>query len=448
MHPRLIKQDNILKELKLSMSNNITINIPILARVEGEGALELEIRNNTIKLLKLRIYEPPRLFEKFLEGRHYTEVMDFVARICGICPVAYQMSAGHAIENCFGITPSPWIREMRRLFYCGEWLESHSIHIHLLALPDFLGFKSVIEMAKSYPEAVRRGLRLQAFGNELIKLFGGRSVHPVGACVGGFYKAPNLADINMILIKAKEMAKDCEELIDWLSTISLPDNSHDFTSVSLYHPTEYPINEGNIVSNHGLNISIAEFDNHFKEFQVSYSNALHCMLNNKPYLVGPLARINNCFGHLPTSIHVFLQNLKINFPTTNMYYSIIARSVEMYYCTLEAIRILQEYKYPHHSHVEVKPKAGQGFGCTEAPRGMLWHHYQLDDNGQVKSARIIPPTSQNQARIEEDLRISLFKFGLNNEEEKLRAYSEMIIRNYDPCISCSTHFLNLKVSRQ
>jgi sulfhydrogenase subunit alpha len=429
------------------MSKNISINIPILARIEGEGALELHIRNSKIKTLKLKIYEPPRLFEKFLEGRSYSDVLDFVARICGICPVAYQMSATQAIEQCFGIQPTPWVRTMRRLFYCGEWLESHSMHIHFLALPDFLGFKSAPEMAKVYSEVVRRGMRLQALGNDLIKLLGARSVHPVGACVGGFYKAPNHAEINILLEKAKARIEDCEILIDWLSRLVLPDNSHEFTCVSLYHPTEYPLNEGRIVSDHGLNISIEEFDAYFKESQVPYSNALHCLLQNKPYLVGPLARINNCFGYLPIPIHLLLQNLKINFPSQNMCHSIIARAIEIYYCVLESIRILEQYELPNASHPEIKPRAGIGFGCTEAPRGMLWQHYQFDAKGQVSSARIVPPTSQNQARIEEDLHTSLSQFGLNKDEDSLRSYSEMIIRNYDPCISCSTHFLNIKVSR-
>ncbi len=429
------------------MSKNIAINVPILARVEGEGALELHIRNCKIKTLKLKIYEPPRLFEKFLEGRSYTDVLDFVARICGICPVAYQMSATQAIEQCFGIQPTPWVRTMRRLFYCGEWLESHSMHIHFLALPDFLGFKSVPEMAKVYPDEVRRGMRLQALGNDLIKLLGGRSVHPIGACVGGFYKAPNCSEINIMLAKAKASLDDCDALIRWIAGLSLPDNCHDFTCVSLYHPTEYPINEGRLVSDHGLNISIEEFDTYFKESQVPYSNALHCLLQNKPYLVGPLARVNNCFGHLPIQIHLLLQNLKINFPSRNMYHSIIARAVEIYYCVLESIHILEHYKIPKDAHPQVEPQAGIGFGCTEAPRGILWQQYQLDDQGLVTSARIVPPTSQNQARIEEDLRISLEQFGLDKDEGALRSYSEMIIRNYDPCISCSTHFLNLKVSR-
>lgn len=431
----------------MSTKNNININVPILARVEGEGALTLSIRNNKIDSLALKIYEPPRLFEKFLETRSYTEVLDFVARICGICPVAYQMSAAHAIEQCFSVAPGPWVREMRRLFYCGEWIESHSLHVHLLAAPDFLGFQNAADMAKAYPDQVKMGLRLQAFGNALIKLLGARSVHPVGACVGGFYRAPSLAAVKQLLKAAKARVEDCVALITWLASLKLPDNSHDFTCVSLYHPHEYPMNEGLIISDKGLKITAAEYAQHFKEFQVPYSTALHSTLNEASYLVGPLARVNNCFGHLPKEIHLLLQKLGIHFPTHNMFHSIIARAVEIYYGVLEAIRILENYSLPEKSVVAVTPKKGEGFGATEAPRGLLWHHYQFDQEGNVNFARIVPPTSQNQARMEADLRYSIEKFGLHQSEEAIRAQSEMVIRNYDPCISCSTHFLTLHIAR-
>lgn len=415
--------------------------------MEGEGALAIEIVGQTIQLLQLQIYEPPRLFEAFLQGRSYTEVLDLVARICGICPVAYQMSATHAIEQCFNVDTSPWVHDMRRVFYCGEWLESHSLHVHFLAAPDFLGFKSATEMAKVYPDDVRRGLRLQAFGNALITLLGGRSVHPVGACVGGFYKAPTMGQVKTLLAQIPERIADCERLIEWTASLPKADRTHSFTSVSLRHPDEYPMNQGHIASDQDLNIPIDEFDAYFKEHQVPWSNALHCLLQGKPYLVGPLARVNNNFEQLPESIKAALRQAGVSFPSENMHHSIIARAAEIYYCVLEAQRLLQNYVYPNASYAQVKPKSGRGYGCTEAPRGMLWQCYDLDDEGHVLSARIVPPTSQNQARIEEDLRISLQQFGLSHEDELLRAYSEQIIRNYDPCISCSTHFLRLHVKR-
>lgn len=431
----------------MSQNKNISINVPILARVEGEGALELTIRDNNIESLKLKIYEPPRLFEKFLEGRSHNEVLDFVARICGICPVAYQMSAVHALESIFTVNPGNWVRDMRRVFYCGEWLESHSMHIHFLAAPDYFGFGTAMEMAKVYPEEIRRGLRLQSLGNALIKLFGQRSVHPVGACVGGFFHAPSKIDIANILEKLRAGICDAEELIQWTASLPFLDNTHNFMCVSLRHPLEYPMNEGNIVSDNGLNITISEFENYFKEFQVPYSNALHCTLQSQSYLVGPLARVNNNYDRLPQKMHTLIEKINIKFPSKNMHHSIIARAIEIYYGIVEAIRILENYTLPEYSKIDITPKAGIGFGCTEAPRGMLWQRYEIDAHGLVKSAKIVPPTSQNQARIEEDLRISLIQYGLNREENELRLYSEKLIRNYDPCISCSTHFLNLRINR-
>lgn len=428
------------------MENEKSINVPILTRLEGHGALDISIKDKKIDTLHLRIFEPPRFFEKFLENRHFDELLDIVARICGICPIAYQMSASHAIGNCFQIPISPWLHDMRRLFYCGEWLESHNLHIHFLALPDFFGFSSITEMAKKYPDEVRRGLRLQNLGNDIIKMFGGRSVNPVGACVGGFYRAPSYEQVNTLLNKIKENLEMGVELIQWVTTLPFIDTPQNFTCVSLRHETEYPMNEGNIVSSQGLNIPIHEFDRYFSEYQVPYSNALHCKLQGKTYLVGPLARLNLNTDRLPESIKDILKTIPIKFPSQNMYHSVIARAIEVYYCMLEATRILESYLYPESSYVSVEPKAGIGYGCTEAPRGLLWHQYELDESGIIKKARIVPPTSQNQARIEEDLHFSLEEFGLERNIGELRARSEMIIRNYDPCISCSTHFLDFRIT--
>ena len=425
----------------------IDINIPILARVEGEGALDLQIQDGKISQLNLRIYEPPRFFEKFLENREPNEVIDAVARICGICPIAYQMSAAYALESIFKMKPGPWVREMRRLFYCGEWIESHAIHIHMLAGPDFMGYKSSLDMAKDHPELVKNGMRLHALGMEAMCLLGKRSVHPVGACVGGFYAAPKKAEVNALLAKFEEALPLAEALVRWTVTLPLRNDTQDFTYVSMTHPEEYPINEGRIISNRGLDIGQEDYDNYFKELHVPHSTALQSHLLGKPYMVGPLARVNLNYQHLPQPIHALLDELGVSFPSNNMYHSIIARAVEIYYAMLESIRIMKAYEYPDQASVELTPQAGIGFGCTEAPRGLLWHRYETHEDGRIKHARIVPPTSQNQARIEADLFDSLNQYGLHHEDEKLRLFSEMIIRNYDPCISCSTHFLTLNIQR-
>ena len=427
---------------------DIDINVPILARVEGEGALELRVRNGRIEDLKLRIYEPPRLFEKFLEGRMYHEVPDIVARICGICPVAYQMSAVQALEHIMKLSPGPWVQDMRRVFYCGEWIQSHALHIHLLAAPDFLGYDNAMAMAEQYADVVRRGLRLQALGNRIVALFGGRSVHPVGVCVGGFHHAPAEKEVERLLKDLGAALPEARDLILWTASLDVPDNDQDFISVALRHPGEYPMNAGRLISNQGLDIGIEDYERHFREYQVPHSTAFHATLDGQAYLVGPLARINLNLERLPQEVRSVLLATGIQFPSKNMFHSIIARAAEIYLALLESIRLLENYYVPDAPGIPPIPKAGVGYGCTEAPRGVLWHHYELDNQGVVRSANIIPPTSQNQARIEEDLRYSLEDFGLAHGDEALRSRGEAVIRNYDPCISCSTHFLKIQVDRQ
>jgi coenzyme F420-reducing hydrogenase alpha subunit len=429
-------------------SRHIPVRVPVLARVEGEGTLEFRVHDGVVEDLRLRIFEPPRMFEKLLEGRGYDEIPDMVARICGICPVAYQMSAVHAIENLFGVEPGPWVRDMRRVFYCGEWIQSHSLHIHMLAAPDFLGYSSVVEMAGKHAPEVRRGLKLQALGNDIIRLLGARSVHPVGARVGGFHRAPTPEQVRTLLEKLQAALPEAEALVRWTASLDLPEQEQDFTCVALRHPGEYPMNAGRLVSDHGLDISADQFEAHFTEQQLPHSTALHCLLDGKPYLVGPLARLNLNLDRLPDPVRVLVDGLDIRFPSRNMHHSIVARAIEIVIAIRAATSLLETYREPRESCVAIKPRAGHGIGCTEAPRGLLWHRYEIDAQGKVVRARIVPPTSQNQSRIEDDLRQSLQSFGPDQPEEALRRRGEMVIRNYDPCISCATHFLDLRISRR
>jgi coenzyme F420-reducing hydrogenase alpha subunit len=428
---------------------SVRIEVPLLARVEGEGALDLSIRDGQIEHLRLRIFEPPRLLEKLLEGRPYTEVPDIVARICGICPVAYQMSAVHALERAFSVTVTPWVRAMRRLMYCGEWIESHALHIHLLAAPDFFGYDSVIAMARDYPSEVRRGLRLQALGNEIMRLLGARSVHPVGVRVGGFHHAPAAESARALADQLEAALPDARELVRWTARFPMPHEERAVTFVALRHPTEYPMNEGRIVADGAdLNIDPGEFELRFSEVQVAHSTALHAHLDGRPYLVGPLARINVAGDQLPPEVHETLANCGVQFPSRNMFHSVVARAAEIHCAMLEALRLLREYVPVSVPYVPVAPYAGEAAWATEAPRGLLWHRYGIDADGRIRSARIVPPTSQNQARIEQDLRESITRFGTQRNDLELRRHAETIIRNYDPCISCATHFLRLDVTRR
>lgn len=430
-----------------SGQRDIRIEVPVLARVEGEGALEIDIEQGRISNLKLRIFEPPRFFEKFVERHTCDDVIDMVARICGICPVAYQMSATQAFERLFGVDAGPWVSKMRRVMYCGEWLQSHALHVHLLAAPDFLGFGNAIEMAEKYPEEVKRGLRLQTLGNDLIALFGARSVHPVGLRVGGFYHAPSAAEVDAIRQRLRMALAEAESLITWCASLPMPDDHQAFTSVCLRHPGEYGMYSGRVVSDTGLDIDVADWDAHFEEMHMPHSTALHAAFEGRPYLVGPLARLNINRDRLPESTAAALVRADVAFPSDNMFHSLLARAVEIHAAIVQALHLLADYRVPDQPWVDWQPKAGVAIGASEAPRGILLHRYEVDDSGHVSAARIVPPTSQNQSRIEQDIALSLEKFGLENEEDALRLRAETVIRNYDPCISCATHFLSLKVNR-
>lgn len=424
-----------------------TIEVPVLTRVEGEGALRVCIDNGKVADLQLRIFEPPRFFEKFLEGRTWREVPDVVARICGICPVAYQMSASHAIEMAFGAQVTAPIRALRRLYYCGEWIESHCLHIHLLAAPDFLGYPDAIALARDYPDVVRRGLRLQALGNDIIKVFGGRPVNPVGVIPGGFYRAPSMRELADLLVRIEQAIPEAEAVLYWLAGLDLPMTARPTNFVSLRHPDEYPMNEGEIVGSRGQRFSATEFERHVEERQVPYSTALHARLDSEAYFLGPLARINNNLDRLPPDTARLAEQSGVVWPSDNPYHSALARALEVHLALVEARRLIRDYRRPSRGYVAVTPRAATGMAATEAPRGILWHRYTFDAKGLVTAARIVPPTSQNQLQIEADLAATVNE-SPQLDDDALRARLEASIRNYDPCISCSTHFLRLSIERR
>ncbi len=424
-----------------------TIKVDYLARVEGEGALYIKARGDHIEEVRLRIFEPPRFFEAFLRGRRYSEAPDITARICGICPIAYQMSAVHAMEQIFGVQVTGMLRELRRLIYCGEWIESHALHVLMLHAPDFLGYQSVIDMAADHPEIVKKGLELKRVGNDLVELIGGREVHPINVRVGGFYSVPRKADLKS-LVPRLERARDISvELVRWTSGFDFPDFEMDYEFVALRHPAEYPLNEGRIVSNKGIDIDISQFDEVFEEVHVPWSNALHARVRERgSYMVGPLARFNLNFDKLTPLAQEVAKEAGFARPYRNPFLSIIARSVELVYACDEALRIIEAYEEPDKPYVEYEVRAGTGHGCTEAPRGILYHRYVVDEEGIIQEARIVPPTAQNQSQIEDDLRAFAPQV-LDLPLEQATWLCEQAIRNYDPCISCATHFLKVDIER-
>jgi sulfhydrogenase subunit alpha len=425
-----------------------TIKVDYLARVEGEGALYVKIQDHKVAAVQLRIFEPPRFFEAFLRGRSFAEAPDITARICGICPVAYQMSAVHAMENALGVKVEGPLRALRRLIYCGEWIESHTLHVYLLHAPDFLGYPDAIRMAKDFPEAVQRGLQLKKAGNEIVSLLGGREIHPINVRVGGFYRVPTRSELAPLAERLKWARDAALETVRWTATLPFPDFEPDYEFVALRHPAEYPFNEGRVVSSKGLDIAVTDYDNHFVEEHVEHSNALHSVLKERgAYLTGPLARYNLNFDRLSPLAQEAARSAGLGPVCANPFQSIVVRSVEILYACDEALRIIDEYERPEAPAVPLQLQAGIGYGCTEAPRGILYHRYRLDDQGAILDAKIVPPTSQNQKSIEGDL----WRFlpnNLNLPEEELQGRCEQLIRNYDPCISCATHFLKLRLDRE
>lgn len=424
------------------------INVNYLARVEGEGGLDVTLSDGKVTKLEFRIFEPPRFFEAFLEGRTFMELPDFVPRICGICPVAYQMSAIHATEDAFGVQIHPTIRALRRLFYCGEWIESHTLHVYLLAAPDFLGYESGLAMAKDHPDLVKMGLSMKRTGNDLVALLAGREIHPIGVRPGGFTRSFTKDELTRIYGRLRQGKEDALKTIAWVAGLDLPDLSRDTEFVSLSHPDEYPMNEGRIVSNKGLDISVDEYDNYFAEDQVPYSTALRGTLRGKgAYFVGPLARVNLNFDKLTDDTKAAAAKFGAKFPSSNSFMSIMARALEIHHAFDEAMQIIDAYEPPPGAFVDVQPKESSGQAATEAPRGILYHRYAFDAKGKIRKARIVPPTSQNQRQIEEDL-LDFIPTVVDLPQEEATLKCEMVIRNYDPCISCSTHFLKLKINRE
>ena len=425
-----------------------TITVDYLARVEGEGSLLVKIKDGAVTDVNLKIFEPPRLFEAFLRGRDFREAHDLTSRICGICPIAYQMSAVHAMEAACGVEVDGPLRALRRLIYCGEWIESHALHIYLLHAPDFLGYESAMHMASDHAAHVQRGLQLKKAGNEVITLLGGRAVHPINVRLGGFYRVPMKAELAPLAERLKWAREAAVETVRWVATFPFPDYEQDYEFVALRHPNEYPFNQGRIVSNRGLDISASQFDEHIAEEQVAHSTALHSVLKERgAYFVGPMARYSLNFDRLSPLAQSAARDSGLDSVCRNPFRSIIVRAVEVLWACDEALRIIENYEPPDVPAVEVTPRAGVGFGVTEAPRGLLYHRYRIDEEGNILDAKIVPPTSQNQKTIENDLRHYVApRIDLPNDQ--LRWQCEQAVRNYDPCISCSTHFLKLEIIRE
>jgi len=425
-----------------------TIRTDYLARVEGEGAMSVRLVDGRVEDVELRIFEPPRFFEAMLRGRSFHEAPDITARICGICPVAYQTSAVNAMEDACGVEIPEPIRALRRLLYCGEWIESHALHVYMLHAPDFLGYDGAVQMAREHPREVERGLALKKTGNEVLALIGGREIHPINVRVGGFYRAPTRAELRTLVEPLERAREAALETVRWTAGFPFPDREIPCELVALSERETYAIEDGRIVSDRSLDTVASHYDEHFTEEHVERSNALHSRRRDGGvYLCGPLARFTLSADRLSPLARETAREAGLGDECRDAFRSIVVRGVELVYACDEALRIIDAYEEPDAPAVEVEPRAGTGYGVSEAPRGLLYHRYTLDANGTIVDAKIVPPTSQNQLAIEDDLRGVVGAYAELPDDE-LRGLCEQTIRNYDPCISCATHFLTLEVDRR
>ena len=432
------------------MSEPLKFSVKSLTRVEGEGALRIRVaENGTVEFADFNIYEPPRFFERLLCGREVREVPDIVARICGICPVAYQLTACGALENALGIAVTPEVQALRRLLYCGEWIQSHALHIFLLHAADYLGYESGFTLAAARPEFVERGLRLKAVGSRIIEVLGGRAVHPINVAVGGFHRAPAAAAVRELLPDLAWGLAAALETVAEAAAFTIPAFDLPCECVALDSPHGYvnagPDGEARIVGSSGLDIPIPDYERRFRERQVPHSTALHSLLepDGRPYLVGPVARMNLTRQRLPDQTRRAADSCGIDWPCTNSFQSIIVRGLEVAAAFEEAIGIAHDYRADL-AACRIEPTLRPATGCnaTEAPRGLLYQKYEIGPDGLIAAATIIPPTSQNQARIEADLRALVPRL-LPLGAAAVTQRCEQLIRNYDPCISCATHAIRV-----
>ncbi len=439
------------------MSQTRHIKVKALTRVEGEGGLSIRMNGDVVEDVQLQIYEPPRFFEALLCDRPLEDVPDITARICGICPVAYQMSSVHALESALGIEITPDIRLLRRLLYCGEWIESHALHMHLLHAPDFFGEDSGIDLASRFPDEVNRGLQLKKHGNAMLEVLGGRAIHPINVAVGGFFREPKRSELQALIPAFEWGLQAAIESTHWVAGFDFPHFERDYEMVALSHPDEYPMNEGRIHSTSGLNISVEDYEKHFQEYQVSHSTALQARQSDDStstenqhtknwYHVGPLARVNLNRDRLSDSAKRAADAIDFATPCLNPFKAIIARGLEVIHAYEEALSIMRGYQSCRPSRIPYDYQNGAGSAATEAPRGLIYHRYEVNSDGKVTAANIVPPTSQNQRQMEDDLRVILPQI-LSPDDADTAMACERLIRSYDPCISCSTHFLRLTIDR-
>lgn len=434
---------------------NININVEYLTRVEGHGSIVVNVKDGRLETCQLKIIESPRFFEGMLQGRSIFEAQHITSRICGICACGHSLASIQAAEDAIGFIPSEQTIKLRKLLLHMENLDSHILHIYLLVAPDLVGVKSFVPLIDTHNKVVRRALRMKKTCNDICDIFVGRHVHPISAIVGGFTKLPKEKDLDAMLQFLYGLRPDMEATIELISTLKFPQLERDTEYVALVSDdSEYPMLSGEIGSTDGVRMNKKDYKKITNEFIVPHSSAKHTKLSRESYAVGALARFNLNSKKLHPKAKAVAEAIGLKPKCTNPYLNTAAQLVECVHSLEDSIAILEEFKKKgidsgeeiivglnEQKRIPVKP--GNGVGAVEVPRGLLFHNYEVDENGIIVKANCIIPTGQNVNNIEHDMK-KLVPEVLDKTESEITLLLEMLVRAYDPCISCSAHFLDVK----
>ncbi|MCX6383788.1 MAG: Ni/Fe hydrogenase subunit alpha [Actinobacteria bacterium] len=430
------------------MAKNLNIEVSPLSRVEGHGDLVIDVKNKKVEKLMLRIPESPRFFEAMLVGRNWTEPSHITSRICGICSVAHTYASIKATEAALGIKVNEQILKLRKLIFHHECVQSNTLHVYFLAAPDFFGAGSVVSLIETHPEVVNIALRLKKMANDMVRIIGGRAIHPISTVVGGFTKLPTEEEMYQMKDMLKAAYADLETSLKVLKTLKLPQFERETEYLSITDKKDYALYDGDIKSSDGWIIDGKDYLSKIKEKVVEHSTGKHCWASRDAFMVGALSRFNNNFDKLSDNAKTYAEELGLKAPCYNTFMINIAQFVEIIHCIDDSIKLIDELMVSgldeNKAIVSVKPKAGRGVGVVEAPRGLLIHDYTYDADGKIEKANLIIPTNMNYINVEKDMAAYL-PLIIDKSEDEIRLAMEMLIRAYDPCISCSTHFLNVKL---
>ncbi|MDH3674486.1 MAG: Ni/Fe hydrogenase subunit alpha [Anaerolineae bacterium] len=424
---------------------DVNVNVHHLTRVEGHGNIVVDVKNGELVKCQLDIVEAPRFFEAMLRGRPYYEASHITSRICGICATGHATSSLRATETALDVEISEQTELLRKLLFHGEIIDSHVLHIYMLVAPDFFGAGSVLPLAGSHPEVVKRALRIKKLSGDLCEMISGRHTHPIAMAVGGFTHLPSVKELLAMKERLIAAHEDLDETIALLKTLPWPDFQRETEYVSLQKEDEYAFIDGVIATTDGFTYDLSDYRQVTNETLVPHSTAKHCKHNRDSYMVGALARFNNNYDQLHPRAKAAAAEFGMTPIVTNSFLNSAAQAIEMVHCVEDSIQLIDQLVdrgIKEEPLFEFNGKGGEGVGSCDVPRGILFHNYIIDDDGKIEGANCIIPTGQNYANMEADMR-ALVPQILDRPEAEVTHLMEMLIRAYDPCISCSTHFLKV-----